>query len=69
MMTVNEVAERLNVSPGLIYKLIASGELVPYRIAGAIRISEEELTEYLENCRGGRTDTLAPPRQRKHLKL
>lgn len=38
-----EVAELCSVSRGLIYRLISLGELKSVRIAGAVRISVEEV--------------------------
>ena len=49
-MTVKDAAARLEVSPSLVYALIASGRLRCTRHGlgrGCIRISEEQLAEYL----------------------
>lgn len=49
-MRVVEAAERLDVSPSLVYVLIKSGKLRCTRHGvkrGCIRISEDQLTEYL----------------------
>lgn len=51
MLTVKEVASRLNVSQGAVYKAVRSGELEHHRIGISIRISEEQLTEYVEETR------------------
>lgn len=47
MLTVAEVAERLQVHPQTVYALIASGELPARRIGHQIRISPERLAEWL----------------------
>ena len=49
-----EVAKRLNVCQQCVYQLVESGKLVSHRIGvgrGTIRISEDDLAEYLESCR------------------
>lgn len=53
MLTIKQAAERLNVSIGLVYKLVNKGQLRAYRIASALRISEEELDEYLRRNESG----------------
>jgi excisionase family DNA binding protein len=50
-MRVKEAADRLDVSIATVYALVASGRLRCHRIGigrGAIRISEEQLTDYLK---------------------
>lgn len=47
MLTVREVALRLSVSQGAIYKAISSNALQHYRIGTAIRISEDQLQQWL----------------------
>ena len=51
MMTVKEVAERLNLSHGAVYKAIHKGELEHHRFGAAIRITETQLTAFLEETR------------------
>ena len=54
MLTVSQVAERLNVSQSIVYSLVDKGLIVCHRIGlgrGAIRISEEDLARYLKSCR------------------
>jgi len=55
MLTVKEVAEKWNVSPGIIYKLVTAGQLACHRIGSAIRFTEDQLKEYLQT----------PPKQPK----
>lgn len=50
MMTVAQVGRLLNVSPGIIYKEINRRRLSCYRIGGAIRISDQQIREYLDHA-------------------
>ena len=54
MLTVSDVAKRLNVSNALVYQLVAQGRLPCYRIGlrrGAIRFAESDVEAYLDSCR------------------
>lgn len=46
-LTVKEVASRLGVSIGAIYKEISKGSLKHYRVGAAIRVSEEHFQAWL----------------------
>lgn len=63
LMTVQEVADRLNASTSFVYDIMASGELRHYvlgRGQGGKRVSEEQLQAYLAaREKGGATP---PPR-------
>jgi len=48
MLTVSEVAERLNVSERTVRRLIAEGKIRVYQIRRSIRISEADLIDYLK---------------------
>jgi len=51
MFTVSEIAKKLRVSLASAYALVESGQLSCYRIGmgrGTIRVSEEQLQEYLK---------------------
>jgi len=53
MLTVKEVANRLGVSPGLIYALVRCRRIRSERFGtgrGTIRISEEALEEFRQTC-------------------
>jgi excisionase family DNA binding protein len=53
VFTVKEAADRLNVSPALVYALCAEGKLAHERYGlgrGTIRISEEALEAYRRSC-------------------
>jgi len=77
LFTVAEVSEQLNVSRGTIYNLCATGELPHRRIGigrGCIRITEEDLKEYLDRKKvKGREDQPPAPKpspvRLKHLEL
>jgi excisionase family DNA binding protein len=49
-LTVKQVAERLGISRTQVYALCADGRLPHHRFGkrGAIRVSEEELAQFLE---------------------
>ena len=56
LLPVGEAAERLHISPSLIYELCAAGELTHVRIGkpgkrGAIRIEAGDLDGYLAGCK------------------
>jgi len=51
VLTVRQVAERLHVSQGTVYGLIAQGRLRAFRIGtgrGTLRVSEEALADFLQ---------------------
>ena len=63
-MKVNEVAARLQVAPGTIYDLCASGQLPHNRVGvgrGTIRISEEQLKAYLDANQRQSKYAITPP--------
>jgi excisionase family DNA binding protein len=67
-MTVKQVAERLGVSPALVYALVARHKIRHERHGlgrGAIRISEEALEEYRKGCAVGTPATEAPTARRR----
>lgn len=69
VLTVKETAERLKLSVGCVYQLIAERRLPHLRIGcgrGAIRIREEDLSAFLDTCR-----VQQHPRQAalKHIRL
>ncbi len=70
LLTVDEVAGQLNVSRSKIYGLIARGELTVHRLP-AIRVSQEDLCEFLASCRRPKSPRNGPgPRmiKLKHLR-
>ena len=49
---MNEVAERLNVTPQMVRAIIKNGKLGSYKIGQrSTRISQEDLEKYLESCK------------------
>lgn len=75
MMTVREVAQRLRCAVSTVYQLIEVGKLGAFHIGrnrGAIRVSEEQLSEYLESSKSvpDAASVRKPPRSKlKHIKL
>ena len=65
MLRVKQVAERLNLSESKIYELLERGELPHHRFGGAIRVSEEQIAEYLERTKRERQE----PEPRSHSSL
>ena len=74
MLKVREVAKRLNISESKVYALIEAGELSHHRFGGAIRVSDEQIADFLEQTKHARSTPELPkgPRRRvplRHLKL
>jgi excisionase family DNA binding protein len=74
LLTIRDVAERLNVSPGCVYTLVAQREIAHIRIGvgrGTIRVREEDLMRFLaDRAREARTVAVPPPQLKlKHLHL
>ena len=51
MMTVKAVSQRLSLSLAKVYALVQSGQIECYRFGRSVRISEEQLTAYLEQVK------------------
>jgi excisionase family DNA binding protein len=75
-VTVRQAAQRLEVSISTVYALVASGKLRCSRIGlgrGVIRISEEQLVEYLRAAELVVAPPPAPPAgpgpKLKHIRL
>lgn len=75
MLTVKQVAMRLNVSQSCIYQLVETGKIPHHRIGtgrGAIRFTEANLEEYLVGAQqnaAAYTPSIPSQRKLKHLKL
>jgi excisionase family DNA binding protein len=72
MLSVDQAAERLNVSVKTVRNLIGSGKLAHYRIGagrGVIRISEEALDRHLAECEVRESGSPTAPRRRERRKL
>ncbi len=51
MLNVKDVADRLSLSPSKVYRLIENREIAHHRIGGAIRVTEEQIAEYLADTK------------------
>jgi excisionase family DNA binding protein len=51
MLRVKQVAERLCLSESKVYELVERGELPHHRFGGAIRVSEQQIADYLEETK------------------
>lgn len=51
MLKVSELAMRLSLSESKIYQLVEGGKLSHHRFGGAIRFSEEQIAEFLEETK------------------
>ena len=77
LLKPRQLAERLNVSVSTIYCLVETGRIACHRIGvgrGAVRVSEEQLAEYLEETKRERREpTVRCPVPRlpplRHVKL
>ena len=74
LMTVSEVAERLNVSTSLVYQLVESGKLPVCRIGngrGAIRFRPQDIDQFIDACLTEKTSPSArrPKPRLKHIHL
>jgi excisionase family DNA binding protein len=74
LLKVSDVARRLSLSGSKIYALVESRKLGHHRIDGAIRISEQQLADFLDETQRERgaqerpTRKLPRPRLR-HVRL
>ena len=72
MLTIADVARRLNVSESTVYNLAEAGKLAGYRVGmgrGTWRFTEDDVSAYLESCRHQRRDAPRPGSVRlKHLR-
>ena len=70
LLTVKQTAQRLAVSTRLVRRLLQSGELPCVRVAGAVRVAESDLHDYVANNRTAPVAAAAvlpqptPPRRR-----
>ena len=77
LLTTEEVATHLSVSRSLVYELVVKGKLPHHRVGvgrGTIRISEDDVAEFLRSCRRETRDETdrslkRPPRRKlRHLR-
>lgn len=72
LLKIPEVAKRLSVSTSFVYDLIAEGRLKHHRLGrgqGAIRVSEEQLHDYLRRTEYGGEVSPPPPRQPEEVQF
>ena len=74
LLRVSEVAERLELAASKVYELVERRKLSHHRLEGAIRISEDQIMEYLEETKRERETSepvkTKPPRPRlRHITL
>jgi len=51
LLKATEVADILNISRSLVYRLIHTGEIPSIRINQAVRVHQDDLYSYIENNR------------------
>lgn len=51
-LSVDQVAERLNISKALVYKLISGEELPCFRFGRLVRVKVSDLTDYINRQSG-----------------
>lgn len=61
LYTAQEVADRLKIKKNTVYELIKRGELSSSKIGKQLRISEEQLTGYLQSSGQGSGNSLSVP--------
>jgi excisionase family DNA binding protein len=54
LFSIGTVAERLEVSPDTVRRLIARGDLAVVRFGGIVRVSAEDLESFVARQRGAR---------------
>lgn len=65
LLTAKETATSLKISLSMVYRLISTGELPSYAIGGCIRVSESDLSQFLDS-RKQETAKL-PESQKRHF--
>jgi len=61
LLTVRQAAELLTVSTRKVYNLVTAGKLPYYRIDNVIRIAEEDVEDFLTDCRVARQPLAVQP--------
>lgn len=49
-LKVSELAELLNISKRVLYKLVDRGTLAAYRIGSSVRLEPNKTADWLESC-------------------
>lgn len=66
LLTVQDVAEMLNVSPSMVYGLVERGTLACYRIGRCVRFTNDQVSDFLEKSLAKNEPSKPRPRLR-HL--
>lgn len=56
LLTVNQVAERLNVTPDSVYNWLREGKLIGFKAGRLWRVTEQQLQDFLTREQGGRQE-------------
>ena len=51
LLSADQVAERLNISRALAYRLMKTGDIPTIRFRGSVRVSESDLQAFIETHR------------------
>ena len=65
MLTPKQLAARLSLSLSMVYRILSSGELECYRFGSAYRVSEEQLSQFLQRQKVETQRKL--PKARRHF--
>ena len=65
MLTPKQLATRLSLSLSMVYRLLATGELECYRFGSAYRVSEDQLSAFLQKQKVETQRKL--PKSRRHF--
>lgn len=52
LLSVREVSEATGIPKSTLYDLVASRELPVYRLGRSLRLDPEDVTRFLEGCKG-----------------
>ena len=50
LLTAVEIAQYLNISKALVYRLIANGEIPSVRFGRTVRVKQEDLESFIQKC-------------------
>lgn len=60
MLSIKQLAERLGIATSTAYRIVSARRIGHHKVAGVIRISEEQIAEYLDATQVERIDPFAP---------
>ena len=67
MRSVKEIANELHISIGAVYRLVTTGEIQCHRFGKTIRISQQQLDEFLACSASSSDEHKSLSRSLKHL--